>query len=231
MAASRLQMPESPDVRQGLEHVVGDTAAIGKIAAADLGIEQHPDAVGGLVADAGDEVGIHDVMDVGDVLVADALDIVLAEPVVEQGRTFQRLDGNDLGAELLLEIVARGQGAARSGCRNEGGQVGARRLAVQRVERFGQGRAGAQPVDQIVPEFAELIEDHVLRVGFQFGALVVDFLDVALGARRPDDVGEVADPVLEPLETLTAHILGQDGDAAAPHDPRDRHAAAAVVAG
>ena len=62
-------------------------------------------------------------------------------------------------------------------------------------------------------------------------ALVVDLLDVALGAGRPDDVGRVDHPVLEPVEALAAHALGQHGDAAAAHEPRDRDAAAAVVAG
>ncbi len=38
-------------------------------------------------------------------------------------------------------------------------------------------------------------------------------------------------PPLEPPETLLAHPGGQDRDAAAAHDPRDRHAAPTVVAG
>ena len=42
----------------------------------------------------------------------------------------------------------------------------------------------------------------VLRVRGELVALVVDLLDVALGARRADDVGRVGDPVLEPVEAL-----------------------------
>ena len=50
-------------------------------------------------------------MNIGHVLVADALDIVLAETVVKQRRAFQRLDRDDLGAEFLLEVIARGKRA------------------------------------------------------------------------------------------------------------------------
>ena len=83
----------------------------------------------------------------------------------------------------------------------------------------------------MVPELGELVEDHVLGVGLELVAAVVDLLDVALGAGRADDVLRVGDPLLEPVEALGAHPLGQHGDAAAAHQPRDRHAAAAVVAG
>ena len=60
---------------------------------------------------------------------------------------------------------------------------------------------------------------------------VVDLLDVALGARRSDDVARVGHPLLEPVEALAAHALGEHRDAAAAQQPRDRDAAAAVVAG
>ena len=68
-------------------------------------------------------------------------------------------------------------------------------------------------------------------VARQLGALVVDFLDVALGARRADDVGRIGDPLLQPVEALAAHAGRQHGHAAAAENARDRNAAAAVVAG
>ena len=47
-----------------------------------------------------------------------------------------------------------------------------------------------------------------------------------------DDVlGRVGAPLVEPVEALLAHALGEDGDAAAGHDPADGDAAAGVVAG
>ena len=61
-------------------------------------------------------------------------------------------------------------------------------------------------------------------------ARVVDLLDVALRARRPDDVGRIGDPPLQPAEPLRAHPGGEDRHAAAAHDARDGDAAAAVVA-
>ncbi len=92
-------------------------------------------------------------------------------------------------------------------------------------------RAGAQIVGQIVPELTELIEDDVVRILVELGAFVVDLFDVALGAVGPDDVFRVRDPCLEPIEALSAHTLGQHRDPPTVHDPRDRDAPSAVVAG
>jgi hypothetical protein len=61
---------------------------------------------------------------------------------------------------------------------------------------------------------------------------VVDLLDVRLGAVGADHVvGRVGAPLVEPVEALLAHALGEDGDTAAGHDPADGDAAAGVVAG
>ena len=85
-------------------------------------------------------------------------------------------------------------------------------------------------MDQIVSELGELIEDDVLVIARELRALVVDFLDVALGPRRADDVGGLADPLRQPLETLTAHARRQNSNAAAAEDAGDGDTAAAVVA-
>ena len=90
--------------------------------------------------------------------------------------------------------------------------------------------AGREVVDEVVPELGELVEDHVLRIGCELLAAVVDLLDVRLRARRADDVSRLDDPPLEPVEPLPAHALGQDGDAAAAEEARDGDAAPAVVA-
>ncbi len=55
-------------------------------------------------------------------LVADALDVVLAIAVVEQGRAFQGLHHGDGGAQALFQIIAGRQRAGRAG----GGDKGAR---------------------------------------------------------------------------------------------------------
>ena len=99
------------------------------------------------------------------------------------------------------------------------------------LEDLFNSRACRPVVDHVVPELGKLVEDDVIRIGGQLLAAVVDLLDVALTARRLDDVGRVGNPLIEPGEALATHPLGENGDAAAAHQPRDRDAAAAVVAG
>ena len=164
-------------------------------------------------------------------LVADALDVVLAETVIEQRRAFDRFHRDDAGAELLLEVVAGGKRAARSRGGHESGELGAGAALRQRGEQLFHRRAGAHPVNQIIAELAELIEDDIGRIAVERGAGVVDFLDVAFRSRRADDVARIADPAVEPVEALLAHVLRQHGHAAAAENARNGDAAAAVVAG
>ena len=102
---------------------------------------------------------------------------------------------------------------------------------MQRLEHPLQRHAGREVVDEVVPELGELVEDHVVRVGLELLAAVVDLLDVALGARGPHDVAGVGHPPGEPVEALAAHALGEHRDASAPEQLRDRDASPAVVAG
>ena len=164
-------------------------------------------------------------------LVADALDVVLAEAVGQHGRALQSLHGDDLGAVPFLEVVAGGKGTGRPAGRHERTQPQGGLGGGQGVEHRFQGPAGALVVDQVVSELRELVEDDVAGIGGQFGALVVDLLDVALGAGRSDDVLGIGDPLLEPGEPLPAHARGQHGHPPAAHQSGDRHPAAAVVPG
>ena len=86
-------------------------------------------------------------------------------------------------------------------------------------------------MDQVVGEFGELIENDVVLVARELGALVVDFLDVALRSRRADDVGGIGNPFLQPVEALPAHAGGQHGHAAAAQNARYGNAAAAIISG
>ena len=54
-------------------------------------VEQHAERVGRPIGHGGDHVGVHHVVDERDVLVADSLDVVLAEPVLEHRGTLERL--------------------------------------------------------------------------------------------------------------------------------------------
>ncbi len=133
---------------------------------------------GGVIVESDRHVGVLGVVDPGDVLVADALDAVLAEPVVEQGRALERFAGRDLrvGVELL-EVVAGGDGSGRTG-----GQRHAPELVAGphgRLEDLDHGRAGDRVVPQVVPELVELVEDDEVLAGrSQLLALVEDLLDV-----------------------------------------------------
>ena len=89
-------------------------APFDQVVAPDFGVEQDDQAIGVAVADARHHVSVHHVVDVGHMLVADALDVVLAEAVLQERRAFGRLGNDDLGSMTLLEMVAGRQRAARS---------------------------------------------------------------------------------------------------------------------
>ena len=184
-----------------------------------------------MIADADDGVGVHDVVDQRHVLVADALDVVLAEAVHQQRRALDRLDRGDPRPEHALQMVARRDRARGARGGDEGGEFCVRPSRGCGVEDALQRSARAQTMDEIVAVLAELVEHDVGRIAVQRRAGVVDLLDVALRARRADDVGGLGDPALEPVEALPAHVLRQHRDAAATEDAGDRDAAAAVVAG
>ena len=59
-------------------------------------VEQAQDAQAILVVNGRHRIGVAHVVDPGDVLVADALDAVVAEAVHEQRRALQRFGGDDL---------------------------------------------------------------------------------------------------------------------------------------
>src|SRR5215218_10009281 len=113
-------------------------------------------------------------------LVPDTLDIVLAITVAQQRGAFEGFNGRDLDPELPFQIIACGQRAARARGANEraGRQIG---VPLDRPEDRLEGRTGYGPVHHVVAEFAELIEDHVLRILREAPAGVVDLLDIALG--------------------------------------------------
>ena len=100
---------------------------------------------------------------------------------------------------------------------------------LQLRRQFDNRVAGDVIVKAVVAHHLELVEDADIRVaGAQPVGLVVDFLDVALRARRLDDRRAVA---FDPLEALAAHAFRQHDDAFAAHAPADPRAADAVVAG
>ena len=85
---------------------------IDEMGLARIGVEQGVERVGRTVAHRDDVVGVHHVVDQRDVLVADALDVVVAEAVLQHRRTLECFDRHDPAAVGVLEIVA---GAERAG--------------------------------------------------------------------------------------------------------------------
>ena len=165
-------------------------------------------------------------------LVADALDVVLAEAVLQHRRALQRLGGHDAGAVVVLQPVAGGDGAGRPGGAGERRQAQvAPAGGPHRLEDMPQRAAGDLVVAEVVAELAELVEDEVARVLRQQVAGVVDLLDVALRADGADDVlRRVLAPAVQPVEALLAHAGGEDGHTPRRHDAGDGDAAAGVVA-
>ena len=95
-AARMLQMLDRPKAFSDREHVLGDPPPGPQELGTLAGREEHRQLVGGPVGDPGHQVGVHHVVDERDVLVADALDVVLAEPVGQHRRALQRLGRDDL---------------------------------------------------------------------------------------------------------------------------------------
>ena len=215
--------------RQPVENAVRHAAST-QIATPAVGPEQDSETIGRPIGDRQGDVRVHDVVDQRDVLVADALDVVLAEAVVEQRWALERLTGDDERAEPLLQVVAGRDRPGRARRRDECAELEAGLPLAERLEHPLEGRARRKVVDEVVPELGELIEDDVVRICRELLARVVDLLDVALGARRSHDVAGVDHPPGEPVEALAAHALREHGDATTPQEPRNRDAPATVVA-
>ena len=220
------------EVFEAIEEFGFDAIAFGEELAAGFAVIQAEDVVGGFVAEAEDVICVHHVVDERHVFVADTLDVVIAETVVEERRAFEGFDSNDLGAVVILEVIACADGAGRTGGRYECTELGVCMGLLEVFEDVFEGRAGAEVMCEVIIEFSELIEDEVLGILGEFVAFVVDFLDVGFAAIGGDDVFVGIDgPFAEPLEAFLAHAFGQDRDATAVHEAADGDATTAIVTG
>ena len=89
-------------------------ALLFQIIAADRLVEEAEELLGIFIIDVDDQVCILYIVDPRNMLVADALDAVRAEAVVEQGRALESFADTDLGCRIqILDAVA--------GCHRSGG--------------------------------------------------------------------------------------------------------------
>ena len=191
-------------------------------------VEQAHDVDHRVIIDRDDQIGILDIVDPGHVLVADAFDAVRAKAVLQQGGALQRFAGDNLAArENLLEVIAAGNGAGRTGGKRHAavGIIGAK----HRLQHFFHGMPGDFIVPQIIAKLLELVEDHQILAGLaQLPAFIENFFYVQFAARGGD---HLAGNFGKPLKALLAHAFGQDGDRLAAQQGRVIRAAAAVIAG
>ena len=206
--------------------LVGKTEAL-EVLLTFLAVKQAQQALGVFVVNVDDHVGVLDIVDPGDVLVADAFDAVATEAVIQNGRALERFADGELHAGItFFQKVACGHRAGGAG-----GEAGASESLAGLLGVFKEVRqrvAGDIVVPQGVAHLGELVEDHHGRILLEFPGLVEDFLDVTFAARGRDDL---AGDGLEPVEALLGHILRQDGDGVAGKKLGVESAAAAVVTG
>jgi len=126
-----------------------DAAPLDRIAAPFSGVQWHRQAVGVLAADPDDHVGARQVVDVGDVLVAYAPDVVLTRTVAQEGRAFGCLDGHDASPGFLFEVLTACQCAADTRGGHMVRQSGPSLTAAHRVEQFLQRCARWFPNSQL----------------------------------------------------------------------------------
>src|SRR6266511_2125812 len=106
-----IRKPRDADIVEGPHHVRIDLAPAHQVAASGIAAEKQIERIAGQIGHADDEVGIHDVVDQRDVLVPDALDVVLAVSIAEHGRAFDGLGRGDLGAVPRFQVVAGRDGS------------------------------------------------------------------------------------------------------------------------
>ena len=84
-------------------------------------------------------------------------------------------------------------------------------------------------VTDMVAKFTKLVENKILRVEFHFVTRIVNFFDIALGARRTHDVTRVTHPFVEPIKSLLRHSRWQNCNSTRPHDAADRNATTRII--
>ena len=219
-----------PEILERAQQRRLDSQPFRHVGTADVGVEYRVEPVRRLVRNADHHVGVHDVVNERHMLVADALDVVLAVAVHEQRRALDGFHHRNPRAVPRLEIIAGRQRSRGTRRRHVAGQPQAFVRPAKALVNTLQRRSRYPPVAEVVAEFAELVDDLVLGIAREFGAGVVNLLDVRFRTRRAHDVARRLHPALQPLEPLAAHTGRQHGDTTATDDRRNGDTTTAIVA-
>ena len=99
-------MPERPTNFSRESSFRVEVAAARQISQSDVAVEEQVERPGAAIRHADHDIRVHDIVDKGHVLVADALDIVLAKAVAQQSWALAGLDHDDARTVLLFEVIA-----------------------------------------------------------------------------------------------------------------------------
>ena len=141
--------------------------------------------------------------------IADALNAMRAEAVVQQGGALQGFAGDHFDLRVFLaQAVAGSDGPGRTGCQGKARQIVA--FAQHLPGDIQVSRAGHLVMPKVVAHLIELVEDHqVLAAAAQFPAFIKDLFHVGFGPGRGNHFSGNG---LQPLKALAAHAFRQDGD-------------------
>src|SRR5262245_66552554 len=90
-----IREPRDADIVEGTHHIRVDLAPSDEVAASGIAAEQQIERIAGQIGNADDEVGVHDVVDQRNMLVADTLDFVVSITLQRHGWTCGGCGGDD----------------------------------------------------------------------------------------------------------------------------------------
>ena len=137
-------------------------------------------------------------------LVANALNIVLAKTIFQHGGALQRFYRHYFRAVDVFQLVASCNGSGTTCCRSKccEAQVFIVGIFPEVLVDMSKCRTRYCVVTHMVSKFAELVQNEIFWVFGHLVTCVVNFFHVALGTRSTHNVGRVCNPFVEPIESF-----------------------------
>ena len=109
--------------------------ALHQVTTTRVGIKHHIEFIRGTIADRGNDVGVHHIVNEWNVLVTDSLNVVFTETILKHGRALKCFNRNNLCSVMIFESIACTNGASGSGggCESRKAQI---RIALQHVFKY-----------------------------------------------------------------------------------------------